>query len=324
MSKVFFLFPGQGAQYPGMALDLLETGGSAIKELFTLASDISGRDMKALLGEPDAETLKRTDVSQPAITLANLAAAAYLKERGVEPSGCAGFSLGEYAALAVAGVIGPEDCFLLVRERGKAMQAAADRLRAGGEAPGMAAVMGLAPEQVESLVAGWREEGLEDLYAANFNSPRQTVVSGTAAALAEGSRRFTEAGARRVIPLAVAGPFHSPLMAGAAEAFRPFLEKVPFKDPRIPFYSNVSGKAASAGEEIKKLALAHITSPVRWTGEEAAIQAAGGFDACLEAGPGKVLQGLWKDTGSSVPCLGAGTVEDIHGAVSKPESEPWN
>jgi [acyl-carrier-protein] S-malonyltransferase len=275
--------------------------------------------MKALLGEPDAETLKRTDVSQPAITLANLAAAAYLREKGVEPSGCAGFSLGEYAALAVAGVIGAEDCFLLVRERGKAMQAAADRLRAGGEGqPGMAAVMGLAPEQVESLIAAWRQEGgLTDLCAANFNSPRQTVVSGTAAALAEGTRRFTEAGARRVVPLAVAGPFHSPLMDGAAEAFRPFLEKVPFKDPRIPFYSNVSGRLESSGEEIKALALAHITSPVRWTGEEAAIQGTGGFDACLEAGPGKVLQGLWKDTGSSIPCFGAGTAGDINEVVSK-------
>ncbi|MDR1863848.1 MAG: acyltransferase domain-containing protein, partial [Treponema sp.] len=104
MKKAFFLFPGQGAQYPGMALDLLEAGGSSLKELFSLASDITGRDMKALLGESDKETLKRTDISQPAITLANLAAAAYLKERGIEPAGCAGFSLGEYAALAVSGV----------------------------------------------------------------------------------------------------------------------------------------------------------------------------------------------------------------------------
>jgi [acyl-carrier-protein] S-malonyltransferase len=318
MKRVFFLFPGQGAQYPGMALDLPEAGGPALKELFALASDISGRDMRALLAESDAETLRRTDVSQPAITLANLAAAACLRERGVEPSGCAGFSLGEYAALVAAGIIGAEDCFLLVRERGKAMHAAAERLRAGGEAPGMAAVMGLAPEQVESLIAAWRQEGgLTELYAANFNSPRQTVVSGTAAALAEGTRRFTGAGARRVIPLAVAGPFHSPLMRGAAEAFRPFLEKVPFKDPRIPFYSNVSGRLESSGEEIKALALAHITSPVRWTGEEAAIQAPGGIDACLEAGPGKVLQGLWKDTGSSIPCFGAGTAGDIGEAVSK-------
>jgi [acyl-carrier-protein] S-malonyltransferase len=106
-------------------------------------------------------------------------------------------------------------------------------------------------------------------------------------------------------------------MAGAAEAFRPFLEKVPFKAPRIPFYSNVSGKPVSSGEEIKRLALAQIGSPVRWTSEEAAIQAADGFAACLEAGPGRVLQGLWKDTESPVPCLAAGTAKDIDEAVSK-------
>jgi [acyl-carrier-protein] S-malonyltransferase len=106
-------------------------------------------------------------------------------------------------------------------------------------------------------------------------------------------------------------------MDGAAETFRPFLEKIPFKDPRIPFYSNVSGKPVSSGEEIKRLALAQISSPVRWTAEEAAIQGAGGFEACLEAGPGKVLQGLWKDSGSPLPCLAAGTVKDINDAVSK-------
>jgi [acyl-carrier-protein] S-malonyltransferase len=193
------------------------------------------------------------------------------------------------------------------------MQTASDKLKAGAQSPGMAAILGLAPEQVESLINQWKKEGnevLADLYAANINSIKQTVVSGTAAALAEGTKRFTEAGARRVIPLAVAGPFHSPFMAQAAEEFQPFLEKVSFKDPAIPFYSNVSGRQVLSGEEIKKLSLAQITSPVRWTEEEAAIQGAGGFEACVEAGPGKVLQGLWKDTGSPLPCLAAGKVED--------------
>jgi [acyl-carrier-protein] S-malonyltransferase len=314
MKDAVFLFPGQGAQYTGMALDLLETGGAALKELFSLASDIIGRDMKALLGESDAETLKRTDISQPAISLANLAAAAFLAEKGLGPVGCAGFSLGEYAALAVSGIISAEDCFRLVKERGRAMQAVSEKLKAGDQSPGMAAIIGLAPERIESLIAQWKEEGneaLADLYAANINSIKQTVVSGTAAALAEGTRRFTEAGARRVVPLAVAGPFHSPLMAEAAEEFRPFLEKAAFKDPSIPFYSNVSGKRVLSGEEAKKLALAQITFPVRWTEEEAAIQESGGFEVCLEAGPGRVLQGLWKDTGSPLPCLAAGKVEDI-------------
>ena len=312
---MFFLFPGQGAQYPGMALDLWERGNAEVKRLFELASDISGRDMKALLGGSDKETLKRTDVSQPLITLANLAAAACLAEKNLKPSGCAGFSLGEYAALAAAGVVPAEACFRLVVERGKAMQAAADEIQAeapAGKAPGMAAVIGLAPGQVEELIARWKSEGLcADLYAANINSPRQTVVSGTAAALEDGAQRFIEAGARRVLPLAVAGPFHSPLMAAAAETFKPVLEKTEFRDPLIPLYSNVSGKKILTGKEAKELALAQISSPVRWTDEEKAIQEAETFEAVLEVGPGKALQGLWKDSGSSLPCFAAGTLADI-------------
>ncbi|AEF80587.1 ACP S-malonyltransferase [Leadbettera azotonutricia] len=315
ISRAFLLFPGQGAQYPGMALDILESSPAAQK-LFALASSITGRDMKSLLKNSDAETLKRTDISQPAITLANLAAAAWLAEKGIKPSGVAGFSLGEYAALAAAGVLSEEDCFLLAAERGKAMQASADRIKAdagSGSAPGMAAVIGLAPDQVEGLIAEWKKEGapFDKLFAANINSSRQTVVSGTAEALAESARRFIEAGCKRVIPLAVAGPFHSPLIADAAEAFRPFLEKARFNNPVLPLYSNVSGKPVSSGEEARKLALAQITSPVRWTDEEAAIQSAEGFDVCLEAGPGKVLQGLWKDSGSALPCLAAGTLIDL-------------
>jgi [acyl-carrier-protein] S-malonyltransferase len=274
-----------------------------------------GKDMKALL-ESEAEILKRTDVSQPVITLADLAAAAFLGEQGYSPVACAGFSLGEYAALVSAGVISAAGCFRLVKARGEAMQKTADRLReaAGGDAsaaPGMAAVIGLAPEQAETLITGWTAAGLKDLYAANFNSPKQLAVSGTASALTEAETRFKEAGAKRVLRLQVAGPFHSPLMADSAEAFRPALEAVAFRDPSVPLYSNVTGKQVSSGEEAKKLALLQITSPVRWVDEQAAIAAAGGFEACLEAGPGKVLQGLWRDSGSAIPCFTAGTVEDI-------------
>ena len=322
--KAFFLFPGQGAQYPGMALDLLETSvgsraGEKIRRLFSLASEITGKDMEALLRNSSPETLKRTDISQPAITLANLAAAAYLEEiplagKGIRPSGCAGFSLGEYSALAAAGVISEEDCFLLVKERGKAMQAAIDRISAGGtEAPGMAAVMGLAPDKVESLINEWKTaNALKDICAANINSPRQTVVSGSAKALAEAAPLFTAAGARRFIRLPVAGPFHSPFMESAAAEFQAFLEKVTFKDPQIPFYSNVPGKRIFSGAEAKKLALAQITCAVRWTDEEAAIAADGGMDYLLETGPGTVLQGLWKDFGSDKPCYSAGTAADIN------------
>ena len=321
--KAFFLFPGQGAQFPGMALDLLEAssgrGGERVKRLFALASEVIGKDMAAMLKNASPETLKRTDISQPAITLANLAAAAYLEERGINPSGCAGFSLGEYAALAAAGVITEEDCFVMVSERGKAMQTAVNQIGDGKEAPGtsvpgMAAVMGLSPEKVETLITEWKagnNPALKDIYAANINSPNQTAVAGTAGALAEAEGLFIAAGARRFIRLRVAGPFHSPFMAEAAKEFQPVLEKVQFRDPQIPLYSNVSGKRISSGEEAKKLALLHITNAVRWVDEEKAIEAAGGIDCLLETGPGKVLQGLWKDSGLSLPCHAAGTAADI-------------
>jgi len=318
--NVVYLFPGQGAQYSGMAMDLLES--DAVKVLFNTASEVFGKDVKEML-QSDADNLKRTDVSQPAITVANLAAAEFLKDKGFTPAACAGFSLGEYAALVCAGVISAADCLRLIKARGEAMQKTCDRLReaSGGDAaaaPGMAAVVGLAPATIEELIAKWSKEGLKDLYAANINSPKQLAVSGTAAALAEAETRFKEAGARRVIRLQVAGPFHSPLMADATEAFRPALEAVTFHDPVIAVFSNVTGKKISSGDEAKKLALQQITSPVRWVEEESAI-AGGGYEACLEVGPGKVLQGLWKDaspadgaaTAGGIPVFAAGTAEDI-------------
>jgi [acyl-carrier-protein] S-malonyltransferase len=302
-NNVVFLFPGQGAQSPGMALDFYEASG-AVKSLFDTASDVLGKNAKELL-QSEADVLKRTDVSQPAITLANLAAAVYLGENEYVPAACAGFSLGEYAALVCSGVISAADCFRLVKVRGEAMQKTSDALREAG-APGMAAVIGLAPDQVEALIAQW---GLEGLYAANINSTKQLVVSGTAAALSEAEVKFKEAGAKRVIRLQVAGPFHSPLMAGSVEEFRPALEAVTFNDPVVPLFSNVTGKQITSGAEAKELAIAQITSPVRWVEEEAAIEKIGA-DACLETGPGKVLQGLWRDTGSQTPCYLAGTIED--------------
>ncbi|MDR1505585.1 MAG: ACP S-malonyltransferase [Treponema sp.] len=311
--RFVFLFPGQGAQYPGMGLDFYDISPAA-REIFSIASETLSLDMVSLIRDSDAEKLRRTDVSQIALTAASLAAAARLKEKGFTPSICAGFSLGEYPALACAGVIGAGDCFTLVQARGRAMQAAVDRISGGADsAPGMAAVLGLPPEQVEGLIAEWEKAGSfpGGLYAANINSPKQTVVSGTAPALAEAEKRFKKAGARRFIRLEVAGPFHSPFMKEAAEAFAPALEKVAFKDPEIALFSNVTGNRVQSGAEAKSLALRQICEGVRWTDEEAAL-AAFNPDAVFEAGPGKVLQGLWRDTGSKVPCRPAGTVDAIN------------
>jgi [acyl-carrier-protein] S-malonyltransferase len=329
--RIAFLFPGQGAQYPGMGLDLAagtDRAAEAAKTVFAAASEALGRDMIALIGESDGETLKRTDLSQPALCAVSLAAAAYLKERGVVPAACAGFSLGEYPALACAGVVSAADCFRLTERRGRAMQAVCERLRSagagpsggagegGGGEPGMAAVLGLAPEKAEELIARWKREGSfehsGEIFAANINSPKQMVVSGTAAALSEAEKRFKEAGARRVLRLKVAGPFHSPLMAEAARSFGEFLETVSFSDPAIPLFSNVTGKRIASGAEAKALALRQIVQGVRWTDEEAAVAELKPA-AVLEVGPGGVLQGLWRDAGSGIPAYGAGSAGEIDG-----------
>jgi [acyl-carrier-protein] S-malonyltransferase len=302
-APLVFLFPGQGAQAPGMAVDLFDKY-DAVKKLFALANDIFARDALAMLRDSSADELRQTDVAQPAIALSELAVRAALLEHGITASATAGHSLGEYPALCTAGVIGEAECLRLVAARGKAFSAS-------GAAPGgMAAVVGLAPEAVEGLVAEWTAAGLSGLYAANLNSPRQTVVSGTLDALAEAEARFPKAGARRFIKLAVGGPFHSPLMAGAADSFAKTLETAVFADPSIPFFSNVSGKQVASGAELKALAVRQITQAVRWTEIEAGI-AALNPGAVLETGPGKTLCGLWKDTGSAAPCHAAGTVADI-------------
>lgn len=301
-----FLFPGQGAQFTGMGMDLYDAdsdGTSGVRALFDLASGILGSDIRQLLNA-DAEILKQTDVSQVAITVASLAAVRALAKKGIKPTACAGFSLGEYPALAVSGIITEADAIRLTIERGRIMQKVADELSSGSSAvPGMAAVLGLSPAQVDSVLSSLNLDGL---FGANYNSPLQTVISGTAASLTEAEAAFKAAGARRVVRLKVAGPFHSPLMAVAGEKFSAVLERVTFADPSIPLFSNVTGKRISSGAEAKKCAVSHISSPVRWTDEEAAISAllsasgAGSADSAvpdlIEVGPGKVLSGLWADS----------------------------
>jgi len=315
-----FLFPGQGAQYQGMGIDLLEadkSGSAGVRALFDLASGILGKDIVSLLSA-DAEALKRTDISQVAITVASLAAYRTLASRGIKPSGCAGFSLGEYPALAVSGIITESEAISLTITRGRIMQEVADAIAAAGSdpqaVPGMAAVLGLSSEQVDQTLAsiGGGSAGKLKVYGANYNSPTQTVISGTSEALAEAEVAFKAAGARRVLRLKVAGPFHSPLMSEAATRFAAELEKVAFRDPSIPVFSNVTGARVGSGAEAKRNAVAHISGPVRWTAEEAAISAliAGLSDSdkkpseLIEVGPGRVLTGLWSDSklpGTCVP-----------------------
>jgi [acyl-carrier-protein] S-malonyltransferase len=290
-----------------MGIDLYEadsSGSVGVRALFDQASAILGKDIRDLLNA-DAETLKRTDVSQVAITVASLAAVRALAAKGVKPEACAGFSLGEYPALAVSGIISVEEAIKLTITRGKIMQEVADKIASGAadpsKAPGMSAIIGLSPEKVDEVLAniGGGASGSLKVFGANYNSPLQTVISGTADALDKAESAFKEAGARRALRLKVAGPFHSPLMVEAGTRFAAELEKVTFRDPAIPVFSNVTGARILNGAEAKKNAVAHISNPVRWTTEEAAIAAfmAGANVADLvEVGPGKVLSGLWADS----------------------------
>ena len=300
--KTCFLFPGQRAQYSGMAKDFHETS-KAVRELFELASDASRIDMRKLLFESDEETLKQTRNTQIAVALAGSAAALCAKEHGIKASGYAGFSVGEWPALAEAGILSHSDMFRLVSERGRLMDEAGKR--SGGST--MSAVLFLSPEKIEAAIA---EAGLKNVWVANYNSPVQCVISGTEADIAVAEEKLKAAGAKRVVRLKVSGAFHSPIMEPAREAFAALLADVAFKDPKASMYSNVTGARIVSGAQAKQFASAQIISPVRWIVEEGAI-AADGFDRCVETGPGTVLAGLWKASGSTLPCLAGGTLDAI-------------
>ncbi len=304
--KSCFLFPGQGAQYPGMGRDLWEST-PAVRELFRKAGDLVGMDLEKLVFEGSEEDLRATDKTQIAVTVVNLAAAEAAKARGILPDGCAGFSLGEYAALTEAGILAVEDVFPLVKARGLFMEQASRALDSGDGAPGMAAVIGLSHDD---LVRAIRERQLPDVFVANYNSPNQIVISGTAAGLSRAETELKEAGARRVIRLKVSGPFHSPLLSAAREQFAARLAEVPFREPRLPVYSNVTGKAIRTGSEARSLCAEQIVSTVRWVDVETAI-VNDGFGRVLETGPGSVLCGLWKSIGGDVPCFAAGKRDEI-------------
>lgn len=302
--KRMYLFPGQGAQYPGMGIDFWKRS-ARVQELFQRASSIARMDLYKILAEGTEEELKSTQTAQVVITLVNLSVAEALRERGIRPDGVAGFSLGEYAALAEAGILSVEDTFRLVQVRGTLMEQASRKWDRPEGPAGMAAVIGLQANRIEEALAG-----IEEVFPANYNSPLQTVISGTARGLALAEERLKQAGAKRVIRLKVSGPFHSPLLQEAREQFEAELEKVVWKDPRIPLYSNVTGKRISNGMEAKRLAGEQIVSPVRWTTVEQEIEREG-YEEILETGPGTVLTGLWKAFCTDPVCIPIGKWEEL-------------
>ncbi len=300
--KTCVLFPGQGAQKIGMGKDFFDAS-AAVRRLFEEASDASKIDLAALVFSGTEDDLKQTRNTQVALALVDVAAALCLKERGIAFSGAAGFSLGEWAAMTEAGVMPFSQMIRLVAERGRLMDEAGTR--SGGSS--MTAVLGLAPEVIESALA---TAGINDAWIANYNAPTQSVLSGTEAGLTKAEEAVKAAGAKRAIRLKVSGAFHSPIMRYAYDGFRELLTDEPFADPRIAFYSNVTGGRVTSGAEIRSLAAEQIISPVRWIAEERAM-AADAYERLIEAGPGTVLAGLWKSADTELVVAPASTMEQI-------------
>ena len=307
--KTCFLFPGQGAQYPGMGKDLF-AASATVRELFGQASDATGLDLEALLFRGSAEDLQATNRTQIAVTLVNLAVARALAERGVEAHGYAGFSVGEYAALAAAGVIADGDLFRIVQARGEAMEAASRGADTAGGPAGMAAVIGLPPERVTAALAS-----VDGAWAANFSSPAQVVLAGTAEGLAAAEQACTAAGARRFVALKVSGPFHSPLIESARVRFAEVVAGFTFHDPAQPVYANVTGARIASGAEAKRLCVEQIVSSVQWVTEIHNL-VEDGFERFLETGPGKVLTGLMRGFDTGVKCTPVGTMEQVEAAAA--------
>lgn len=249
-----YIFPGQGAQYPGMGKDLYEASSEA-KSLFEEANDILEFSITNIMFGEDAEALKQTQVTQPAIFLHSVILSQVMGER-FRPDAVAGHSLGEFSALVAAKALSFADGLRLVHQRALAMQAACDQI------PGtMAAVLGLEDQIIEEICA--RTPGI--VVAANYNCPGQLVISGEEAAIATACEALKDAGARRALPLPVGGAFHSPLMEPAKTKLAAAIETTPIASPICPIYQNVSAKGVTDAAEIKQNLIAQLTAPVRWT-----------------------------------------------------------
>ncbi|MFC4218727.1 ACP S-malonyltransferase [Flagellimonas marina] len=277
-----YIFPGQGAQFVGMGLDLYENHSQA-QELFEQANEILGFSITDTMFEGTAEDLKQTKVTQPAIFLHSVILSKVLGDR-FKPDMVAGHSLGEFSALVANGTLNFEDGLKLVSQRALAMQKACEL-----KPSTMAAVLGLDDAVVEKICA--EVEGI--VVPANYNCPGQLVISGEVDAVNIACEKLKEAGARRALLLPVGGAFHSPLMEPAREELAAAIETTEFSVPSCPIYQNVTTTAISSADEIKKNLILQLTAPVKWT-QSVQQMVKDGAKTFVEVGPGKVLQGLVK------------------------------
>lgn len=298
MGKIAFMFPGQGAQYVGMARDFYEQI-PVCKEMFALASQAGGLDVEALCFEEN-ERIHITEYTQIAMMAAEIAMLKAVEESGIKPDVTAGLSLGEYGALAASKIMTPEDVFKIVRKRGIYMQEA---VPSGGA---MTAVLGLDTEVIEKVC----EETPGTVTIANYNCPGQIVITGEEGAVQEAASRLTEAGAKRCVPLKVSGPFHSQMLAGAGEKLAKELEEVTIHEIQIPYIANVTADYVKDMQDVKPLLQKQVSSSVKWQ-QSVERMLADGVDTFIEIGPGKTLSGFMRKINRDVKVLNIEKVEDL-------------
>lgn len=292
MTKIAFIFPGQGSQSVGMGQQLIESNSES-KKYYELADEMLGFSLSNIMLEGPAEELTKTYHAQPALLTTSTMVAKKLLEAGISPDYTAGHSLGEYSALVASNVLSFEDAVQLVHKRGLFMNEAVP----AGEGA-MAAILGLDKESLTEVTKEVSENG-ETVQVANLNCPGQIVISGTAAGVEQASVKAKEAGAKRAIPLVVSGPFHSELMRPAAHKLDATISSIALQDATIPVISNVTALPVSSGSEVKNLLVEQLYSPVRWE-ESVQKMIELGVTTFIECGPGKVLSGLVKKIDRSV------------------------
>ncbi|NBK22919.1 MAG: ACP S-malonyltransferase [Spirochaetia bacterium] len=316
MVNIIALYPGQGSQYPKMALDLY-AASQKVRELFELASEVTHTDLHTLLDTGTDEDLKRTEITQLVVTLANRAANIRLSELGHTILCHSGLSLGELTAYASGGIIDDATLFQLVQKRSHLMAEAGMKVEEKYGKLGMAAVIGMDYASVQETLTA---NALTDVYPSNDNGPNQVVIAGLEAAIQEAKSHLIAGGARRVLPLKVSGAFHTPFMQEATEEFSAYLDSLAFNDPNQRIISSVTAEEVLSCARAKELLGMQLANPVRWTKVMQAVSAIrqsledtkkAGHIVLAEVGPGTVLTGLWKNSGLPDFCTPLGKESEI-------------
>lgn len=304
MSKIAFIYPGQGAQKAGMGKDFYENSETA-KALYDKATELLDIDMKALCFEEN-DKLDLTEYTQAAMVTTSLAMTKVIEEKGLKPDVTAGLSLGEYCAVCTAGGMKEEDAIRLVRKRGILMQNTVPQ----GEGA-MAAILGMTASDIEAVI-----EKIDDVTVANYNCPGQIVITGKTSAVEEAANALKAAGAKRAVMLNVSGPFHSPMLKTAGEELKKEMDQMDFTELKIPYVTNVTAEYVNDIHETKELLAKQVSASVRWQ-ESMERMIAEGVDTFVEIGPGKTLNGFLRKISRDVKVYNVSSWEDVDQVVNE-------